>query len=444
MSFRFPYSELPVTTQLFVWSKITNAENPGSSLMPIFFQRVRLLSVVSMLTSFLPAIANAQQSIRTPESPAFSALSANPQASFITVGPFRGAANAGVGYSYTDNANTTEFNKLADNQFYESLGLGLSWPISAFNQIDIALNGRLEEDFYSNGTNALNVEILPGSQIRFQVEIGSVQVRAFEQFAIIQDPVADPTASGQTNLNRLINTFGVSAAVPVGVMKLGFEVDYTYSSALNGTPTGAGTQSVGDVRNSFRLASTIGFAASPSLDYGLEISATANTGAGPNDVNSLSIGPFIRGRLTQLIEVDAGTGLTIVDAPGLGPAQYYGYVSIRHHLSRVTEILLGVSHDLIFSDGLNLAKSNDFYLTLQTQLTPQVTCSVGPFVDFGRVISGENPGSYTQYGVSAGSTFQLSRQITTAISYRFARRDGADPSGRYIQNLFSLQFGYGF
>jgi hypothetical protein len=397
------------------------------------------------------------QSIRTPEAPLFQALPPNPaQMSFLRLGPFYGTAGVNAGYTFTDNANASQSDKLSQNEWFEGVDLALVWTLSPFNRIDLVLNGELQENFYSDGKQLLNVMLLPGSQIVLQAKLGDALLRAFEQFAITQDPTTDPAIAGQTNLNRFTNTVGMGVLLPLSRVYLGLGFDYTYSDILgssNPTPQSSPTTQQGGVlRNSFRLGGTFGIQVSSALSYGLEVNATANTGSGPNDVYALSIGPFLRGRLTRLLEVDSGVGLLLISAPKISPTQYYAYLSVRSELSRIFWVLGGITHDFDFSTGLGVTENNNFHLTAQANLSRMWTVSVAPVVNFGRVINGQLPGSYTQYGVAVDSMFRFSTHLAAGIGYRFTKRDsgaagainGEVTTGRYTQNLVSFTVSYGF
>ena len=400
-------------------------------------------AAITIATVSLAFGALGQQSIRTPEVPLFHTFLPNPaQTSFLRLGPFSGTAAVAVGYTFNDDANTSGSSKISLNEIYESVDVDLTWTLSPFNRIDLVLGGQLQENFYSNGTNSLNVVILPDSQIHLQAKVGDVLLHAVERFAIVQDPTADPAVAGQTNLNRLTNTVGLSALWPLHPVDIGLAFDYTYSDTLSSSSTTA--VGVGGERNSFRLGGTLGFEISPALSYGLEVNATTNSGSNASDINSISVGPFIRGHLTHLIEADCGTGVLLIDAPGISPTQYYAYLSVRHQLTRVSQVIVGFSHDFDFSSGLEVTKNNNFHLTGQVSLTRQWTVSVGPFVNFGRVITGFLPGSYTQYGVSADSIFRFSNHLSADIGYRFTQRDSGVATGRYTQNVVNFGVRYAF
>jgi hypothetical protein len=147
----------------------------------------------------------------------------------------------------------------------------------------VVLDGQLQENFYSNGANAINLEIFPGSNIQLQAKVGDVLLRTFEQFAIVQDPVSDPTISGQSNLNRLTNTAGLAATIPFYPFEVGLEFDYTYSDTIGGTNvpgTSSSSGQGGTVRNTLTLGANLGYQISSYVNSGLEFNASTSYRAG--------------------------------------------------------------------------------------------------------------------------------------------------------------------
>jgi hypothetical protein len=405
-----------------------------------------------LVTVSLAFAALGQQSVRTPDVTPFTTFAPNPEEqTFVRAGPFSGTLGLGLGYLYTDNANTTDTGKLSLNEIFENLGVNLDWPLSPFNRIDLRLGGQLQENFYSNGSNALNVAINPGSQIELQARVGEFQLTAFERLTIIQDPVSDPSIAGQTNLNRLSNTIGAGVDLPLYRADLGLTLSYTYSDQFGGTAVSGAEGGV--LLNSFHLGSHMSFQYSPTLSYGVEVNATYNSGDGPFDFYVFSMGPFIRGHITRLLEVDAGIGPLLSAGPAGEPPQYYGFLALRYHLSPLLQLLAGVDHDAEFSSGLGVSQNNNVRLTVQANLTRQWIVTVGPYVNFGTVITGEFPGAYTQIGVTTESIYRFTKRLNVDITYRFAKRNGGGGgvsggpgvSGEsYTQNLLSVGLNYGF
>jgi hypothetical protein len=400
-------------------------------------------------TVSLAFAALGQQSVRTPDVPPFTTFVPTPEdQTFVRAGPFSGTLGLGVGYLYTDNANTGTTEKLAMNEIFENLDTDLIWPLSPFNRIDLRLGGQLQENFYSSGTNALNVAIAPGSQIQLEARVGEFLLTAFERFTIIQDPVSDPSIAGQTNLNRLRNTIGAGVELPFYHADFGLTFAYTYSDQFGGTAVSSGEG--GTLLNSFHLGSKIAFQLSPTLSYGIEANATYNAGDGPFDFYVFSIGPFIRGHITPLLEVDAGIGPLLSAGPAGQPPQYYASLAFRYQFSALLQILAAIDHDSEFSSGLGVTENNNVRLSIQAKVNPRWTITAGPYVNFGTVIVGEFPGSYTQIGITTESVYRFTKRLSADISYRFARRNGGGAGGSggsegsYTQNLLSVSLNYGF
>jgi hypothetical protein len=390
-----------------------------------------------------------QQSVRTPEAPLYHTFAT--EAGLFRAGPFSGTADVALDYSFNDNANTTNgtanptgTGKVSLNQIAESIDLDLVWVLSPLNQIAVQLGGELQENFYSNGTTALNIAIRPGSQFHLQATVGDVRLQAYEQFAIVQDPVTDPTVADQTNLNRLTNTIGLSATVPLYRAEVSLELDYTYSDVLGGSNTSSAfsQQEVAIVPSSLHIGSTIGFEVAPSLSLGAEMNATFNTGGGASDFNVLSGGGFLRGHLTPLIGVDTGAGILTGEGPGVGKPQFYAYLSAGHQVSRNLQLLVGITRDVSFSSGEGVSLNNEFYIAARLNASPRWIITASPFVNFGDVATGTLPGRYTQYGMTVDSSYLLSGHISIDLNYRYAKREGS--AGSYTQNLFGLAVTYKF
>jgi hypothetical protein len=397
-----------------------------------------MLATVSLAFS-----AFGQQSVRTPDVPPFTTFKPNPEEeTFVRLGPISGTAAVGVGYLYTDNANTTDVSKESLNEIFENLDVDLEWPLSPFNRISLQLGGQLQENFYSTGSNALNLAIRPGSQIQLEARVGEFLLTAFERFTIVQDPVSDPSLAGQTNLNRLSNTIGAGVELPLYHADLSLTFAYTYSDQLGGTAVSG--EEGGVLLNSFHLGSKIGFQLSPTLSYGLDANATYNAGDGRFDFYAFSFGPFIKGHVTRLLELEAGIGPLLSAGPAGEPPQYYAFIAARYQISRLFQILAGVDHDSEFSSGLGVTQNNNVRLGVEASLTRRLKFTVSPYVNWGTVITGLFPGSYTQLGVTTGATYNLGKRLNANLVYRFTRRNGEGPGESYTQNLVSVGLTYHF
>ena len=124
-----------------------------------------------------------------------------------------------------------------------------------------------------------------------------------------------------------------------------------------------------------------------------------------------------------------GIGPLLSAGPAGEPPQYYGFLAVRYQLSRLLQLLAGVDHDTEFSSGLGVTQNNNVRLSVEASLTRRWTFTVGPYVNFGTVVTGEFPGAYTQIGVTTRLAYMLTKRLSADLSYRFVKRNGGGKTG---------------
>jgi hypothetical protein len=410
----------------------------------------------------------------TPSSQLMQQFQRSLQPALLNVGPFRGELAAGLGVTYDDNANLTNVDRQSEVRFDQSLGLSLNWPVSYLNQIGLQLGVTLTEVATSgkantqqtgitnntqqtgitNNTQAFDISIQPGTNVSFQFLAGDVLVGVHDYLSVLQDPTQDPGVANQSVLGRVTNDAGVSALWNVGRLLLGGSFDYSYSSDQSSNLAG------GD-RNTFRPAVSAAFTLSPQVSTGLDAVYINSTSSGSGALNAISVGPFFRGQLTRAIAVDVQGGLYYINASntsvngintsGIPSTDYYLSFAVSHQLTRDIQYLVSFSRDIDFSTGNDLTETNSFTLGAGWNLGRDFGLSVGGLANFGKVVSGEFPGSFTQYGAHVQLGWSPSRRIRTAISYEFLVRSGPGSTGNitgvgasYKQNRIDLTVSYSF
>jgi hypothetical protein len=374
------------------------------------------------------------------------------------LGPLQEELNASVGFEFTDNSTLTRSGKISRFSLYESIGLNSTWVLSHFNQLKFNFGGKLSEDFFSNGRNELNVGITPNSLVQFQFAVSDVRVRLYDQFSYVQEPSSQPTATNTAYLNSLTNTVGTVVSDDFNLAILSLSADYTYNNESGTNAQGQTNASTTGTRNSFRVGSSLAFRWSPTVFYGFEDTLTHTTGssgtiniggtkASPT-VNSINVGPFVRGALTRLTDFDLAVGATLVDTkPSFGPTYYFSAV-LRHQLSRNWQLILSASHDLIFTTGTDLTEETVLRAATQYNLTRFVTLTVAPNVTFGDAETGGNfhigsvQGPFKEYVFETGLIWKLRKHIAASLTYDFRRRDARAES--YSQNTVAFDLSYKF
>jgi hypothetical protein len=409
----------------------------------------------SFILSFVLVLSvRAQERVRTSEGPPLiAAYSRSPEA-FFYFGPFQEVLAGSASVNYTDNVDLTAANKISDLSFTEGLTLNTTWVISHLNQLEFSFGGQVIEHFYGNGRSQLNFAVAPNSKIEFKFDVSDFRFRFYDKFSYSQDPTTDPTATNTANLNSLTNTIGAAVDADLNIAELTLGADYTYNNQSGTNSQGQNTANTTGERQSFRVGPSLTFRLSPEIVYGLNIEATRSTGAGAANVNSLSFGPFMNGKLTREFEFDVAGGGTIVDTKPAIPPGYFFSADVRYQINRHWQVLFSGSHDLIFTTGTGLTEENLFKLGTQLNLTRHTTISVSPFVNFGDVKTtgvnsgGVAAGSYTQLGFEAGFGWTPRKRWTTSLTYDYFRRESgtgaASANNSYIQNTLSLSIGYSF
>jgi hypothetical protein len=390
------------------------------------------------------ASLKAQERVRTAAGKLEIESFRNPEA-FFRIGPFEEVLIGSVGIGYTDNANLTNTQKISDLSFDQALSLNSTWIISHFNQLQFNFGGEVIEHFYGNGRNLVNFAVSPDSLIQFQFAVSNYRVRLYDQISYAQNPTSDPTATNTANLNSFTNTVGAVVDADLNLAVLSFLADYTYNSQSGANAQGQSNPTTSGTRNSFRVGSSVSFYWTPILLYGIETTATRSSGSGSANVNSLSVGPFIRGKLSKFTDLNLAGGASLYDTVvPVSPTTYYFSGVIRHQVNRNFQLILSASHDLVFTTSTDLTEETIFRAGAQINLTRFFTFTASPFANFGNEKSGDNPGRFTQLGVEASLVWKPHKRWTTALTYDYSRREADSAANTYIQNSLGFRVNYAF
>jgi hypothetical protein len=417
----------------------------------------RATKYLLLLFLVLATLLRAQERVRTSAGELqIQQFQRSPDA-FFYLGPFQEVLTGTAGVQYSDNVNLTATNKISDLNYYQALALNTTWVISHLNQLHFTFGGQLNEHFYGNGRSQVNFEVAPDSMLEFKFAISDVQVRLYDQFSYTQNPTTDPTATNTANLNSLTNTIGAVVDADLNLAVLSFSADASYNNQSGTNVQGQTNAGTSGTRETLRAGPSLTFRLTPTILYGLNVEATRSTGLHAPNVNSLNMGPFMKGKLGQNLEFDLAAGATLVDTkPSVAPTYYYS-ASLRYKITRHWQLLFSGSHDLIFTSGTDLTEQNLFRLGTELGITRATTLTISPFINYGTVEtstagSGVPTGPYTLFGIEAGVGWKPRNRWTTSLTYDFTRRESGTTGGstagstsqNYIQNSISLSVSYAF
>jgi hypothetical protein len=369
----------------------------------------------------------------------------NPEA-FFRIGPTEEVLIGGVGVNYSDNSNLTPTNKVSDLSFNQSLTLNATWVVSHLNQLHFNIAGRLTEDFYGKGQpSQVSLTIAPGSLLEFQFAVSDVRVHLYDHFANEQNPTTNPTATDTANLNSFTNTIGAVVDKDLNQAVLSLFIDYTYNNQGGTNSNGQDNPNTTGIRNSYRVGSSLNFHLTPAIVYGFETIATQSNGSHSANVDSINVGPFIRGKLSPFTEFNlaGGASLYATNAP-IEPTTYYFSAVVRHQFGHNTQLIFSALHDLVFTTSTNLVEETIFRLGTQLNLSRFFTFSAGPFIDIGNEKTGSTPGRFTQFGAGASFGWKPHKRWSANVNYNFIRLESDIASNNYIQNTLGFSINYSF
>jgi hypothetical protein len=418
-----------------------------------------LVSVVlSVVPCLVPTTASqAQERIRTAAQQLEIQSFRKPE-TFISIGPFQEELTGYTGIDFTDNSNIVHTGKISRFSIFEGFGLDTIWTLSHINQLEFNFGGKLSEDFYGNGQSNVNFSIAPDSLLQFKFVVDDVQVRLYDNFSYTQDPTTNPVASNTTYLNSLTNIIGAEVKKDMNRAVFTLSGDYAYNNESGANAQGQTTGSSTGTRNTLRVGSSLGFRWSPTVLYGIETTLSRTTGSSrgfrgiSSNVNSINLGPFIRGEITRLTDFDLGVGATLLDAkPSVPPTCYLSAV-LRHQFNRDFQLILSGSHELIFTTGTDITEEYVFQAATQLNLTRFITFTANPNLLLGdsripRTANFQNGtigGNFKEYAIGASLRWKPRRHLSAAVSYDFRRRDAEVTNGSYSQNRIIFEINYIF
>ncbi|MBV8901364.1 MAG: hypothetical protein JOY92_14775 [Verrucomicrobia bacterium] len=379
------------------------------------------------------------------------------QPALLTFGPFRGELTAGLGVTYDDNANLTNIDRQSEVRFDQSLGLKLNVPLSYLNQIGLQLGATLTEVVTSgkgaaqqginNNSQPFDISIQPGTNVTYQFIVGDVLIAMHDYLTVLQDPTQDPSVANQSTLGSVTNDAGISALWNLGQLVLGGGFDYSYSTAQASGLTG------GD-RNTFRPAISAGYFLSPQVATGLNVTYVNSSSSGTGTLNSFAVGPFFHGQLTHAIAANLEGGFYFINASNassIPSTEYYLTFAVSHQLTRYLQYIASFTRDINFSAANDLSENNNVTVGIGWKLGRDFQLSTNGLANFGKVLSGESPGSFSQYGVNVQLGWSPSGRIQTTLSYEFLVRHGSGSTGtlnglggNYQQDRVDLMVSYNF
>ena len=400
----------------------------------------------------------------------------------VKAGPVNFTLSAGVATEYTDNVNLANGTV---TPVQSELTINPNFGITAFSQLQVSparetnattlsiqVNfGYKEYVFHpSLNQNTTNLTIAPDSEVSFLVRWGDYfTTRIHDGFGLETDPTSDGSLSNVAQFRRFTNTFGLDNRWLMN-STTSFELDYAHrnvealdliSLGTSGTTTNPNVSSLTNVSDTVS-ASAQTKALSPFLTLGVRGSATQTTypSASGQNSTSYSYGPFADLRLSEYTSLNASGGITKTQSGGTFSSGTGGTTFASGQTNTTTEYAnlslinrMNTYYTQTFSVGrettLSLlgSQTETNYARYQSQwrVNSQIALNFSLFAedttDLGMTGAAAH---YRREGCSLSTQYQLSRKLTTSLTYRYLNKTSDDPLQSYQQNDIVWNIDYRF
>lgn len=376
----------------------------------------------------------------------------------LDLDPVRLRFSASLIGEYNDNINQASSTAQEDFAIRPQVGVRAFWPVSDRNTLD--LNFNLGYEYYVNDSRPSRF-LITGDQesgIFFDIYAGDFRIELHDKFSLSQDPGTASAVNGVSSLFRLENSLGTTVTWDLDKIVLDFNYDHYNYIPLDSTQKYLTHQS--DL-SSIRVALSL----NPALTAGLELGGGTTEYTDPRLANNqhVSIGPFVRYKVTDAFEARASLGYTIYwfDAAqystntifgtnsipqtnSFTQSGFYADVSITHTPTERTSHTLNIGQSL--TTDLNSAPIELFYVRYYASLSIIQYWTFRPYVTF--ETGTEHPGlreeHLSRYGAGLAVSRQLTDKLTGTVSYMWLKKDSNLPDFDYNQNRLVLDATYQF
>ena len=366
----------------------------------------------------------------------------------LKVGPFDVSLVGGLGTTYNDNINLSERNRMSDIIISPSLELAATWPMTEYNTLRIGVGMSYSKYINHPEADSRGPILTPDSNTGFDFDIlaGDFRFVVYDHISYQQDPIDNGSLSNTTSFGRFVNTAGVHGNWDLNDVQLAMGVaQQNWMSTEN-------TFGYLD-RSSQILDGSATFQLGPATFVGLQAS-TALTNYDQNVQNNnlrFSVGPFMRTKLTNYLDFNAGAGFELGDFQKGGTngdssnlSSYSLYAGLTHRLNRHISHSLSIGRYTDLGTYSNYTESWRIEHHASWSVLNNVSLGTNCFMEFADDSGGLLADSYTRYGGGISVGYRLTSKLISTLSYNYIRKDSNLIDRNYYQNAIGLDFRYNF
>ncbi len=362
----------------------------------------------------------------------------------LQLGPVSLRADASVTGTYNDNINYSHERREADFIINPQVNVEGKWQVTDLNAIVFNIGAGYQ--YYISHTGVSGLILTPNSNLEFNIFVGDVKIKLFDNFSYLQDPVGVGQLSNISQFARFQNDAGLETDWDLGDFIVSGTYDHTnywvFQHAYDYLSYQADTITP---RLTYKVTSTIdtGVAVAVSdMRYDNDIQ---------NDNTSISAGPFVSAQITDNLAVNAQGGWYASDYAHGGlngdsenANSYYASIAINHRINdSVSETLTG---------------GREFIPGVTSNFTRRTYASYGPswqatnYIRLAANLWWENLDDSSalvsqhsdRYGAGVNASYAATDHLTLNLGYQYILKTSDIAVFGYRQNTVDLGASYQF
>jgi hypothetical protein len=367
----------------------------------------------------------------------------------MKAGPVNFSASAALGVEYNDNIGLSENHRVGDLILRPTLSIGSAWQVSSLNTLRLDLGVGYAAYMQHSDLNSRSILLDPGSQLGFDVYVGGfLKLNFHDRFAIMQNPVDEPTISNTARFDRFQNAAGVTGLFDFNDLKVVLGYDHftyrTFSSDFDFLD-----------RNEEQFFTSASLQLSDALLVGVDAN-TALTNyriAFNNNGTSWGTGPFVEAKLSDYstLRISGGYQRMNFDQNGVNGdttdySGWYANITVAQRLNHYWTHSLSAGHEARLGLEVNFSDYAYARYLAQWQINSRLNASFDGFVENANEsgTSAQNSEEAFRYGGGVSLGWRLGNHLSVDMGYHYVRKNSDLPLRDYYQNVGTVVLKYNF
>ena len=368
---------------------------------------------------------------------------------FMKAGPVDFSASASFGVEYNDNVGLAEVDRKSDLILRPAVEIDSIWHVTNLNTLRFNIGIAYAAYTQHSSLNSQTILLDPGSQISFDIYVGGIlKLTLHDRFAILQNPIDEPTLSNTARFDRFQNSAGLTALFDFNDLKLVLGYDHfnyqTFSSEFDFLD-----------RQEEQFFASGSLQLSDALTAGIDgnVAVINYVNDFNNNGTSWSAGPFLEATLSNYtkLRITAGyQGMSFGQNGQNGDtsdyASWFGNVTVAQRLNRYWSHSLSAGHEARLGLEVNFYEYDYLRYLAQWQVNHRLTASFDGFVEDANESGTVAQDSETslRWGAGVSLSWHLGNKLSVDMGYHYVNKNSDLPLRSYYQNVGTLGLHYSF